>query len=158
GTIAYSTREFTLTNTPVARAWEFASDKEEWLFSNQVSGFTSSNGTLGGAIVGPSAEIFTSGNLGVPIGPASNQKVRIRLKNTSAATQAKFYWLRDDDLTWTTSKSKVFAINANSDWTEYLVDLSSVPGWRGVMHTFNLYPALGVSSGSFSVDYIHIEP
>lgn len=92
--------------------------------------------------------------LGVAI--TSAKTIKVRLKNSTSATSGQIYFITNADPAWNEAKHKDFPINANSNYTEYTIDLSTVAGWTGTLKQLRLDPEAGAASGSFSVDYLRI--
>jgi hypothetical protein len=139
----------------VAKAWEFASTTESWTAPNHVSGFAwQTGGYVGGTVTGGDPYLVSGDNLGVAI--TNNKIIKVKLKNSTSATTGQIYFITNADGAWNEAKHKDFSINANSNYTEYTIDTSTVAGWTGTLKQFRLDPESGATSGSFSVDYIRI--
>lgn len=102
---------------------------------SNTSGFTPTNvtsfawqigGYAGGTNTTSDLYIVSSDNIGTDI--TTNKIIRVRLKNTTSNTTGKIYYTTTNDISWSDSKSVSFAIAANSDYTEYAIDMSSVSG------------------------------
>ncbi|RED65278.1 discoidin domain-containing protein [Cohnella phaseoli] len=84
--------------------------------------------------------------------------VKISMKNNTADDSAELYWLRDDDTTWDLVKYQSFDIRPNDDgYTEYIIDLSAEPEWKGVIRQLRLAPANTASSGTIELDYVKVD-
>ena len=135
--------------------WEFTSDTEGWTGVNDVLNFHwQSGGYVGGTIAGNDPQIMSPSNLGVDI--SSKPVIKIKLKNNSLAELAQIFFITDNDQIWNDAKHKDFPIIANSGYTEYTIDMSTVAGWTGNLKQLRIDPGHGVSSGSFSIEYIRI--
>ncbi|WP_183530821.1 hypothetical protein, partial [Paenibacillus baekrokdamisoli] len=140
----------------IAGEWEFASTAEGWKGTNHVSGFGwQSGGYVGGSITEGDPQIMSGSNLGVDI--SNNKIIKVKLKNSTTSTLGQIFFKTNADGTWDNAKHKDFAIVANSDFTEYTIDMSTVAGWTGTLNQLRLDPEQGAASGSFSIDYIRIQ-
>jgi len=171
GKIVYATRDFQLTNTAVARAWEFSENTEGWANSANITDFqweplvtpnTWVGGRCKGTIAVANSEIITT-DTSLEVDITTNKHIQIITRNSTASTSAKFYFLTDLDTTWTESKSKSFTITANDATTStgntYTIDMSAVPTWTGKLRVLNYYPTnRAATTGTFSIDSIRIYP
>jgi RHS repeat-associated protein len=124
-----------------------------WTGPNDISGFGwQTGGYIGGTITGSSPIIYSAGGLGLDI--TENKTLRIRYKNSTPETLARFYFVTAADSNWAGGKVIAFTVLPNSDYTVYTLDMTDVPGWTGTLNKLRFDPA--GSSGSFSIDYIQI--
>lgn len=132
-------------------------DTEGWIVENNVTGLTATNGSLQGTLSGSDPYVT---KYGIEINSAINNKVIIRMKNSTNATKGKLYWTTSLDGTRSESKSQEFNITANdSQFREYIVDLSGKATWANTIMSLRLDPADNSNgSGSFTVDYIRLLP
>ena len=163
---ATSTATFTATLSPTPtvaatavsfwpeRTWTFDTTVEGWGNpSVNISGFGwQTDGYVGGSINGADPFIYSPDNLGLDTG--LNKIIKIRFKNTTPSTFAQLFFITNSDATWNEAKHKDFTVTANSDYTEYTVDMSSVTGWTGTLRQLRFDP--GNAAGSFSLDYLKI--
>ncbi|MHB8854388.1 MAG: T9SS type A sorting domain-containing protein [Ignavibacteriaceae bacterium] len=140
----------------VGKAWEFTSDVQGWTAGNNISGFGwQTGGYVGGTITGQDAYMYSGGSLG--LGITNNKYITVRMANNSSQTASQIYFITSTDNVWNEAKHKDFAITANSGFTTYTIDMSTVPGWTGTLEQLRLDPCNGSpGTGSFQVDYIHI--
>lgn len=95
-----------------------------------------------------------------------NKTILIRLRNRTPATQARIsvasfdssekrFWAHPD-VDWNAeSQSVTFDINPNDpDFTDYVLDLSSLSGLKSNTKQIQIEPALGAKSGSWEIDCI----
>jgi hypothetical protein len=80
-------------------------------------------GYVGGDSYGGDPYIHSAENLGFDI--TNNKFIKVKFKNTSASTAAQIYFITTTDGLWNEAKHKDFIVIANSDYTEYTVDMSS---------------------------------
>lgn len=134
--------------------WDFTSNSQGWTAGNNISGFGwQTGGYIGANITGSDANIYSGSNLNVNI--SANKNVRIRLKNTTSQTASQLYFITNTDGTWNDTKQIGFAVNPNSDFTDYCVDMSSVSGWTGSLKQLRIDPCNGSpGTGSFQIDYV----
>src|SRR4030095_3435963 len=150
------------TSTPTATpqtfwpdyAWNFNSGVEGW--GNPSSHITNlgwqSGGYIGGTITGNDPYFYSADNLNIDI--TNNKFIKVRLKNTTPSTSAQIFFITTMNANFDEAKSKVFPITANSDYTEYTIDMSSVSGWTGTLRQLRFDP--GSTNGTVSVDYIKL--
>ncbi|GAB4130322.1 hypothetical protein [Thermopirellula anaerolimosa] len=76
----------------------------------------------------------------------------------AAATTIRFRFTTEADPTWDDAKSLAFEVVPNDEAPrEYVVDMSSVPGWKGTLKQLRLDLATGQSlTGTCRFDYIAI--
>jgi hypothetical protein len=141
------------------RAWEFATagDWEGWSPDHQASGSVS-GGALHVAAAGDDAQIynpsFGSGrSLDMPAAP--NRYVRIRMRNATTSTRAALYFTTDADRSWSGTKAKGFAIQPDSGYAEYVLDMRTVPTWKGTIRALRIDPGEPtVAGGRYDIDWI----
>ncbi len=150
----YDAVYFDPTITYYGGVWNFDSTVENWTAGGNTSGFGwQSDGYMGGNVTGTDPNLTSADHLGIRI--VDHHFIKIGMKNATAAKTAKFYFTTNADPTWNEAKSKTFATIANDpNYTEYVVDMSTVPGWTGVLRQLRFDPEDSVSTGSFSIDYI----
>lgn len=137
------------------KTWEFTKDAEGWGGPHSITslGYVS-GGYLGGTINGPDPYCFSPDNLGAPI--SNNKKIRIRMKNSTSATDGQIFFSTVASPGIDAVKQKSFTMIANDpNFTTYTVDMSTVSAWTGTLRLMRLDPG-SASSGSFRVDYIHV--
>lgn len=156
-----TTGSFSIDSISIQKAatkdWLYASNTENWTTNTNISGFGwQTGGYVVGNITGGDPAMFSSDNLGIDL--TTNKIIRIKLKNSTSSTLGQIYFTTNTDNSFSETKSKTFTIIANdSQYTEYLVDMSFVPGWRGTLKQVRFDPAKDASNGSFSLDYIEID-
>lgn len=139
--------------------WKFNTTVEGWTAENDISSFGWGNkGYIEGDITGPDAYINSGSGLLWNI--TNNNIITIRLKNNSPQTIGQIYFTTTTDNIWNDDKHKDFTLVANSDYTIYTIDMSTVPGWTGQLSQFRIDPSNALPNtivgGSFQLDYIHI--
>ncbi len=154
GTEGLNLTELKATNDTVAKGWDFPVDAQNWFVDSGVERFGWANdaGTLGvnGAVNATGASINSAPALAVPLG---NNTVQIRLKNETAETQARFWYITTADRTWSTTRSALFTIRARSGYSTYEIDMRSASGWSGsTLYQVSLEPAISARSGIFALD------
>ncbi|HKY39132.1 MAG TPA: BNR-4 repeat-containing protein [Polyangiaceae bacterium] len=161
GTEILSVHDFDILGDAIMKFWNFDVDTQGWITNGDISGFgwfsDSGARAIGGTITGTESRIYSLNNLKVKI---EGNVFHVRLKNTSAATTARLWFITDADGTFNTTKSKTFAITPNSGYTEYLVDMTGVSGWSGTLRRVRLDPSedAGVTSGSFMLSRLYLGP
>ncbi|NBC70852.1 hypothetical protein GT003_17775 [Paenibacillus sacheonensis] len=136
-----------------AAEWNFdtAGNFEGWAMQNDVSG-TVSGGSLHVSMTGGSDPyILSPGSIGVS---ASNGHLYLRLQNNTSSTNLQVYFQNTGDSGFTEAHSKTFSINANSGYTTYDIDMSSVSGWTGTIKQLRIDEYS--TSGSIDFDSVKI--
>jgi RHS repeat-associated protein len=139
-----------------AITWGFPSDMQGWNVNNHIINFGfQPGGYVGGSVTGVDPIIVSQYNLNLDI--TGNKLIKVRMKNSTAATVGQIYFITNQDPNWNEAKHKNFTIIANdTNYTEYTIDMSGVPGWTGTLTQLRLDPNSGVTGGSFSIDYINV--
>ncbi len=104
--------------------------------------------------------IDTLNRVNIPIGTGStaNRNIVIRIKNTTSATDGRFYFTTDADETWTTAKHLDFTDPNDGAWHTITIPITSLSSWTGTLHSLELYPAQSENAtGNVKVDYIHVQ-
>lgn len=143
----------TVSSSTNSLSWNFNQDGnfEGWAITSYVSGSVSGGSlNLTSSTVDP--YIYSPS---VSINAATNRYIKIRMKNNTSSQQAQIFWLTNYDGNWNEYKSKVFPINPNSDYTEYVVDVGSNSFWRNTITQLRFDP--GTTTGVFNVDYINVQ-
>jgi hypothetical protein len=154
GVYAWSSGQ-SLNNTT---EWHFNSDgnTEGWGLANQLTGAVA-NGVISANLTGNDPFMFSDWTLTIPA--ATQNKVRIRMKNATSGTQATLRWLTSTDGDWWTNDKVVyFPIKANdADYTEYVLDMTQKVNWKDLVTMLRFDPVeSGASSGTVSIDWIKI--
>lgn len=151
--------------TPVG-TWNFNTDGnlEGWEMVNKLGRFSVSAGLLTTEIAGsntyPDWVPYKDDNAWmhspmIALDATQYNLIKIRMKTGTTATQASVWWITDSDLTWNQQKSKTFSIIPNDGgFRDYIIDVSNDPTWEGYIRAIKLYPAMGVTSGTTSIDSI----
>lgn len=140
----------------VANSWYFSTsnDTEGWTAGGNTTGLGQvSGGYLEGNITGNDPYIVSSNSLGINI--STNKNIVLRLKNSTASTQAQVYYTTTSSTGWGEDKVVTFPILPNSDYTDYIIDMSSSSLWTGSLKQLRIDPAVN-STGTFSIDFIRI--
>lgn len=141
-----------------AKDWGFATSAEDWIAIAGINNFGwAAGGYLNGTLSSSDPILWSPDTLNVDL--TDKSLIKIRMKNGTSGTEAKVYFTTNQDSTWSETKSKSFAINANdASYTDYLIDMSAVSGWTGTLKQLRIDPVdIGASNGSFSLDYITID-
>ena len=96
-----------------------------------------------------------SGNAHSPLLSIKNTLL-VRLKNNSAATKLRVYFITENHGTYSEDKAKSFDIAPFSDFAPYFFNLSDVPAATGHMTGFR-FVLEGVATGSIEVEAITFE-
>jgi hypothetical protein len=154
-------------STTAALVWDFntgISKTSGWSTVNQIANYglqvDGPTGTygIGGNITGVDPYIFSPDAIGTDITNNKFVTFQIDFRSSSPATTvtAQLYFTTTK-YTWLESRSKTVQINNNAKGV-YTFDMSGVGDWNGVLKQLRFDPAIGLTSGSFSLDYIRILP
>lgn len=124
-----------------AKVWSFDTDGdfEGWTMQNQLSGSTVTGGALHLASSGNDPYMLSPDSLNVSA--AVYDKVRIRLRNLTAATNAQLFFITDTDGVWSAPKSVTFTITPNDAfYKEYTVGMGANPLWTGTIRRLRFDP------------------
>ncbi len=139
----------------IAKEWEFTTAAEGWTAGNQIDGFGwHAGGYLEGSVTGGDPYFYSPDNLGIAV--SDHQQIRIRMQNGTPCTDLQLFFITDSDPAWNGVKMTTVKILPNSDYTEYLIDMSGVAGWTGTLKQLRIDPSWGQTNGGFSIDYITI--
>ena len=149
-----SPRDVTIITTD----WKFDTpgNLENWTAGNAT--ISVSGGALNVTTAGTDPLLLSPDGLNIPY-PAASKYVRIDMKNNSADTSARIFFITTTDTTWTQAKSKRFTIAAhNGYYASYVVDMSTVTGWAGNIRRIRIDPLdpAGGSGETVNIDYIGI--
>ena len=151
-----------------AISYEFSTNADRLLSKANINNSNymdwTSPGIIGGTITGNDPYFYLpESSAGENISLSANKTIKVRLKNSSPAAQAQFYFSTHASGEGGMDETKVitFPIIPNSDFVEYTVDMSSIPKWTGLLKQLRFDPAVYPggftgSYGSFQVDYIRI--
>ncbi|WP_157261749.1 hypothetical protein [Paenibacillus sp. A3] len=146
----------TISNLSAQKNWNFniKGNDEGWSAFNQMTRNVS-DGILSLEVTGTDPYMISSDYLSID---AVNFKfMKIRLKNNSNKSLAQLYFVTNSDGTWDEAKSVAFPIKANSDYTDYIVNLSSNSSWSGTIKQIRLDPiTTGNIGDKLFIDYIRI--
>jgi WD40 repeat protein len=132
--------------------WEFDSedDNEGWRAWNQVSFLYVNQGSLNGMSTGNDPSI---GSPVFAIDAKSNPIINIRM-NVSAGDSAQLFFITSSDKNYDETKSLRFTVSGDSNFHTYVLDMSTISGWKGTITQIRLDPI--ETQGTFQVDYIRI--
>ena len=135
--------------------WEFNEDLESWTLMHNISG-ESLQGILYLEITGADPYMHSPEELN--ISTSNHLYIKIRMKNLSEDNQGRIYFVTGNSPNFSEDKSVSFELIPNdTDFTEYVVDMSQNSNWEGDVMQIRLDPLNTVSSGSIEIDYIIIE-
>lgn len=102
------------------------------------------------------AHLLSPDNLDVNVD--HHKLIRIRFMNHTPATTMRFRFTTAGDQAWDDAKSRDFDVIPNDEAPRaYVVDMSSVPGWKGTLKQLRLDLATGENlTGTCRFDYIAI--
>lgn len=153
--------EFNIFNTgsyTSVKDWNFNTNGnfEGWTMFYQVSG-TVTGGEMTLTTGGTDPQILSADSLGIT-DPAKYHNIRIGMRNNSSKNLASIFFITNSDTTWNQTKSVSFNIIPNSDYTEYIVDMSASASWAGTIKRLRMDPLdpAESSSATLNVDYIRV--
>lgn len=88
----------------------------------------------------------------ININTSAIKRIRIRLKNQTTSTRAELYF-KTSEGPMDEYRTIKFDIQPMSEFVEYVIN-TNVPSWSGVLERFRIDPVTGVTSGTFSIDYV----
>lgn len=144
--------------SPATQQWDFTNTVEGWVPGGTTSSLTSTSGSLSGTLTGNDPQVLSPDNLGLAISKKSNSIIRVKMRNLSASTNARLYFL-PNGAAWGENYAKNFDVIPNDAISrEYVVELDGLDTWNGILKRLRIDPSdmAGVSSGSFLIDYIRI--
>jgi hypothetical protein len=134
--------------------WEFTSDAEGWTPVSDISSFASSDGKLEISSSGSQPTIASPDNLNIPTSRFA--ALRVRLRNSGAATSAKLSFTTNADPAFSEAKTVTLGMVVSSpEYADYYFDLSGHAGWTGTLRKLRLTPIQG--AGEVSIDSIALE-
>jgi len=140
------------------KIWMFTNTTESWTAASGISGFGwQTGGYIGGTLTSSDPQLKSPDNLKISI--TNNKFLLVKMKNGTASTRGKLYFITTTSTNWNEAKSKTFTLIPNDTYTEYVIDMTNVAGWTGVLKQLRLDPiddGGNTSVGSFSIDYIKI--
>ncbi len=156
GNSNYSNTASATTKGAVGMIWNFDNNTEGWNVAYDIAGFGwQEGGYIGGRIVGIDPYVYSNNDLNVNIN--TNKFIRIRMKNNSNSTAAQIYFVTQSSPIWGEANHRDFSIVANDTcYRDYVVDMSTVPSWKGTLMQIRVDPTTNVTSGSFSIDFVEI--
>ena len=156
GLSAYSdSAEITTGN--IGNTWDFDNGTEGWSNASlHISGFGWENGGyISGTITGPDPYIVSENNLNIDI--ESKKYIIIKMKNASPSSAAQIYFTTNASPNFSEAQHLDFSVQPSDDSFEtYVVNMSLLSSWKGILKQLRVDPAKDVNSGSFVIDYINI--
>jgi hypothetical protein len=147
--------------------WDFTFTQELWTAGN-ISGLVlSSRETnegrryLEGTMAGDDPMLMSADNLGINLTGLSH--VVVRLSNRTPLTNGKVYFQTVASPTFVGNSVAFTMVSNDPGYTDYYVDMRGDPEWTGILKQLRLDPGdfrspVTPVSGSFSLDWIRLEP
>lgn len=134
--------------------WNFKKDLEGWNLARSLTGVID-NGLLKTEITGDDPYMYSPNNLNAS---ASIYKyIVLRANNYSTSTEGQLFFITSADNVWNENKSIKFnLLSNNAGYTDYIIDLSQHPEWKGTISQLRLDPITG-DNGKFNIDKISFE-
>jgi hypothetical protein len=137
-------------------AWEFEADgdTEGWRARNQLSALQAADGRLVTHSTGIDPYLSSSW---LAIDANQYSTVQMNMK-VSAGVEgiAQLFFVTDGDGSYNEAKSLRFPIQTDGEFHTYSLDMSKVPGWRGIINQFRLDPT--DTQAAVEIDYIRLQP
>lgn len=133
--------------------WNFNYSSDCWATNSAVSG-KAQNGIYTLEISNSAPDITSFGALQIP--GKVFKWVKIRLKNNSNATRAKFHWMAYNETEWNPSRMVEFELSSNNaDYVDYYLNPDKNSLWRTTLKQLKLeFP--DASKGSIDIDQIRL--
>ena len=134
---------FPVTLTPpvysVPSSWRFDTNETEgWSVGNQLSSFGASNGILSMESTGNDPYMFSEP---ITVPAYKYQKIGIRMRvSPGGSTIGQLFFVTDADSDWDEEKSLVFDVIGDGEYHDYILDMSTVNNWAGVITEMRLDP------------------
>jgi hypothetical protein len=134
-------------------AWEFEidGDVEGWLPWHQIDPFQASQGILEARATGNDPYM---GSPGISLEAEKHTLLTVRMA-VSAGRSAQLFFITATDPNFDEAKSTAFTVDGDGEFHTYTLDLSTVPGWKGIITQIRLDPADARSS--IQVDFVRIQ-
>lgn len=146
----------------VKTAWEFTEDLEGWYAqdNNHIDELVwQEGGYIGGNALDRDPMINSPDNLGIDLD--QYKIIKIRMKNMTTGNRAKIYFTTYESTSISEDKAVTFTLIPNDEnYTEYVIDMSSHPQWKGILKKIRFDPIdvrNETHTGPFSIDYIRIQ-
>jgi len=139
-----------------ATHWEFTGDKEGWSGGSGVTDLQwAAGGAINGKITADNAQFLSPDDLGIDL--SLLKVIRLGLTNQTSSDEGIVYFMTDEEPEISESKSIRFEMKDNSAaQSEYTIDLSEVPAWKGTLKQLIVSPGLTGGSGSMQLDYVRM--
>jgi hypothetical protein len=133
-------------------AWEFeaAGDAEGWEVRSQLAPLQISNGHLVTESTGSDPFMASPSFL---VDATATPTIRISMK-VSSGEGAQLFFTTDTHSGYHEARSLRFRIQADGGFHEYVLDMSTVPGWQGAITQLRLDPV--ETQATIEIDYIRI--
>lgn len=138
------------------QAWEFDKDgdTEGWSTQNQLSPLQVSKGHLDTQSLGNDPYMVSSK---FAVDAQSSYTVTINMKvSASVEGIGQLFFITDSDGNYDEAKSLRFPIKADGEFHTYVLDMSQVPGWKGIITQIRLDPT--DTQAAVEIDYIRLQP
>lgn len=129
-------------NVPV---WDFNNySLQEWTIVNSVN-YEANQQTISVIVSGKDPYLKTTDTLCVNAG--HYQSAILKMKNNTSDTEAKLYWITEEDLVWDEAKSVTITLQPEDDiFTPYHIDLSANENWTGTIVALRIDPVDNIST------------
>jgi hypothetical protein len=141
---------------PPGFSWGFdeAGNLEGWENWGELDNVDVQNGYLSAKAIGADPQIYSSEGLGIDSSKFSHIEIRIHVSEGNSAQL--FFRNENNDL----SENKIitFPIESGTEFKTYILDMSKISSWEGIIYQLRLDPTSDVIGAIIEIDYIHLLP
>lgn len=146
---------FVLNELNTKRSWTFDTGTESWGNAGAIEGFGWRDGGVGGTIAGPDPQFYSQPTLWLDLTELSTITVRMAIE--TEAEYGTVYFTTEASPNFSEANSVRIPLDPDATgYVDYVLDMTGVDGWRGVLRQLRVDPAEGAAGGTFHVDSIEI--
>jgi hypothetical protein len=141
-------------------SWDFNQDgwfegwgEQDWQ-SAGLKDLKVKSGYLSATVTSSAPFLHTNADLDIDANKFS--RIEIRMRVSAGESAQVFFTYGDGD--WTEDKGKSFSIIAGTEFNTYIIDLSNVTTWKGIIGQLRLDPVYDFPSTTIEIDYIRLLP
>lgn len=141
-------------------SWDFNEDGnfdgfggEDWQ-SGDLNNLKVRNGSLSAGATGNDPQIYSNEGLGIDTTKFTQIEIRMRV---SSGDSAELFFRHDkDDMSG--DKLKTFSIHPGNEFNTYIINMSTVTSWTGIISQLRLDPTVDAIGATIEIDYIRLLP
>lgn len=126
-------------------------DISNYPIEKQIEDFRIENGVLCGRATDIDPGFYIKD---VNISSECIKKIKIRMKTGSKLLKGQVFYITADDTKWNEKKSAKFNLESNGEFTEIVIDTSSISGFSGTVTEIRIDPVEQVDD--FQIDYVKL--